>query len=206
MRGFERQRGESSRAYEAFKCYRDLGPNRSIDRAYECYSGRQLGGKRAPGRFQAWSRDFDWFDRAREADQRDDEIRREAIELHQLNLHADQARRIEDLREQNLTNEETAAKLEAEYLKRIGELLETLPLVAETIVERNDDGVPVTYRMQPATKNAVADASKLHAMATRSETPRVDVREYDLSTATTEQLERIAAGEDPAKVLGDDHR
>lgn len=205
MRGFERQSGESSRAYEAFKCYRDLGPNRSIDRAYECYSGRQLGGKRAPGRFQAWSRDFDWFDRAREADQRDDEIRREAVELRQLSLHADQVRRIEDLREQNLTNEETAAKLEAEYLEMIGELLETLPLVAETVVQE-ENGIPVTYKMEPATKNAVADAEKLHKMATRSVPAKVDVRAYDLSTATTEQLERIAAGEDPAKVLGDDHR
>lgn len=53
-----------------------------------------------------------------------------------------------------------------------------------------------------ATKNAVADAVRLHKIATRSEPARMDTRTYDFDSMTDEQLERIAAGEDPVRVLG----
>ena len=133
-------------------------------------------------------------------------IRHEAIELHELNRAADQARRVEALRELNLANEERAATLAAKFLDRAEKLLDELPLVRETTVREGEDGKPAIYKIEPATKNAVADAERLHKIATRSAPPKVDVREWDLSTATDEQLDRIIAGEDPAKVLGDGHQ
>jgi hypothetical protein len=133
-------------------------------------------------------------------------IRREAIELHELNRAADQARRVDALRELNLANEERAATLAAMFLDRAEKLLDELPLVRETTVREGEDGKPAIYKIEPATKNAVADAERLHKIATRSAPPKVDVREWDLSAATDEQLDRIIAGEDPAKVLGGGHQ
>ena len=206
MRCFERQPGETSRDFEAYKLYRDLGAGRSIDLAYRISTGHQEGPKRAPGCWKQWAREHDWVGRVQAMQDHHEIIRREAIELHELNRAADQARRVEALRELNLANEERAATLAAKFLNRAEKLLDELPLVRETTVREGEDGKPAIYKIEPATKNAVADAERLHKIATRSAPPKVDVREWDLSTATDEQLDRIIAGEDPAKVLGDGHQ
>jgi hypothetical protein len=132
-------------------------------------------------------------------------IRREAVEQYERSQATDLAVRTEALREQNFANEERAAALTAKYLDRVEKLLDELSLVEKT-VEAIENGVPVSYKLMPATKNAVADAQKLHKIATRNDPSKVDVRELDLSTATDEQLDRLAAGEDPTRVLGDYQR
>ena len=70
--------------------------------------------------------------------------------------------RTEVLREQNLLNEERAAALAAKFLERAEKLLDELPLVRETTVREGKDGKPAIYKMEPATKDAVADVSRLH--------------------------------------------
>lgn len=137
---------------------------------------------------------------------RDDAIRLEAVEMHKLREADDTAERVKALREQNLQNEERAAKVEAKYLDYAERLIDELPLVRQVTVREGEDGKPAIYQIEPATKDAVLDAARLHKIATRSEPSRVDmrVRDYDLSRATDEQLRRIAGGEDPERVLGDD--
>lgn len=205
MRAWTPEPGESPKAYQAFAIYRDLGPSRSIDRAYEVYSGQQGSKKRASGRFTKWSTDHDWVERAREFDMRDEEIRREAVELHALNRAADRAKRMEALREENLSNEERAARVEKKFIERAEKLIDELPLIRQVTVREAspEDGKPAIYQIEPATKNAVLDAARLHKIATRSEPPKVDMRTYDLTRATEAQLQRIADGEDPARVLGE---
>lgn len=186
MRAYERQPGESDTAFAAYKLYRNLGPGRTLREMAAVFYHQpeyRASTKRVPGRVKSWSATFEWADRAREADARDDRIRREAVELYSLDRLAERSSRVEDLRDLNLRNEEKAAELETKFLERAERQLAELPLAA--------------------TKNPVADAARLHKISTRSEPTKVDMRNYDLTSATDEQLGRIVAGEDPARVLGD---
>jgi hypothetical protein len=204
MRCFERQPGEGTKAFEAYKVFRDLGSGRTLrEVATALYGeGYREGTRRVPGRIKKWSTDFDWVGRVQAMEDHHEMIRRDAVEQHERSQATDRAARVEALRELNLANEERAAALTATLLDRVDQLLDELPLVTKTVVAV-ENGVPVTYVMQPATKNAVLDAARLHKIATRNELAKVDLKTYDLTKATDEQLDRIIAGEDPAKVLGD---
>jgi hypothetical protein len=79
----ERLPDESARAYRAFCHYRDLGPNRSLDRAWECHcttsdQGKNRKSARRPGHWGAWSQKFLWVKRADAHDDQIDEERRNA--------------------------------------------------------------------------------------------------------------------------------
>lgn len=195
-REWEKLAGESAKAYQAFTRYRDMGPARSTAKV-----ARELGKSKAL--MDRWSSRHEWVDRAAALDARDDQIRLEAVEVHKLREAVDIAMRVEDLREANLANEERAAVILAKYLDYAERLIDELPLVREVVVREGDDGKPAIYQIEPATKDAVLDATRLHKIATRSQPARLDFRTYDLSMLTDEQLERIANGEDPRRVLGD---
>ena len=86
MPSWERRPGESPRAFAAFGFYLQLGPSRSVDKAYQLYlqlnppqkgtgEKEQEGGgtvargkKRAPSHWQAWSSENEWVRRAHEHD------------------------------------------------------------------------------------------------------------------------------------------
>jgi len=107
---WERQPGETPRAFRAFACYRDLGPWRSLDAVGRClYPGRRPGRKRAAtGRLQDWSRHYHWFARAaawdaelaRAAREASADARRRMAERHAataVRLQAKARRRLERL-------------------------------------------------------------------------------------------------------------
>lgn len=75
MNTWEMQEGETSKAFAAFCAYRDMGPERSIDRV-----GRQGGAKRAPGHVDRWARDHRWTERATAYDAYLDSVRRSGHE------------------------------------------------------------------------------------------------------------------------------
>jgi hypothetical protein len=92
---WERQPGESDRAFEAFRLYRDLGPSRTLDRAGELVSpregptgaqggaqdGAQPGRKRgATGCIRGWAAKHHWAERAGAWDAHLDRERRAAAE------------------------------------------------------------------------------------------------------------------------------
>jgi hypothetical protein len=79
----ERLPDESARAYRAYCYYRDLGPSRSLDKAWERYRSRSDRGKnrksaRRPGHWGVWSHKFSWVSRAEAYDDQIDEQRRDA--------------------------------------------------------------------------------------------------------------------------------
>jgi hypothetical protein len=113
---WERQTTESARAFAAFCAYRDLGPSRSIDRAYTVTRERHQPG-RAAGQWNAWSVEHRWVERAaaydghldaqrrriREARLRELEERRLEFELRnqvQLERRADRMDELADKAEQ----------------------------------------------------------------------------------------------------------
>lgn len=67
---WERQKGESGKAYEAFAIYRDLGINRSIAKV-----GKTLGKSQAL--LERWSSAWKWVKRAAEWDAEQDRIARQ---------------------------------------------------------------------------------------------------------------------------------
>lgn len=74
---WERQKGESQKAYEAFVVYRDLGAERSVTKvAQQLNKSRTLIGR--------WSSDWNWVERCRAYDNSLDEAaRRKALKKYQ---------------------------------------------------------------------------------------------------------------------------
>ena len=158
MRVWERVEGESPRAYSAFQCYRDLGPERSLATASELYYGRQSGGK-AAGQISKWSRQFEWVDRARAYDDFLDMVRQDAVEKRTRNRAAELAERQERLRERCLEIGEKAADKAAQMIE--------WPLAEQTLVRPGPDGEMATYLLVPARWNKNT-ASHYYRMASKA--------------------------------------
>lgn len=65
---YDRQEGESSKAFAAFCSYRDLGPSRSVDAAYCLHSGAEPGTKQASGNFKRYATTQNWVERSAKFD------------------------------------------------------------------------------------------------------------------------------------------
>lgn len=61
-KAWERQEGETGKAFAAFCVYRDMGTERSIEKAYRRGNGRETAS--VPGYFAGWSARHDWVARA----------------------------------------------------------------------------------------------------------------------------------------------
>lgn len=151
MRAWERLERETSKAFEAFKLYRDMGSSRTLSGAWRIHKGFDPSDYRvlAPGRWQGWYRDFDWKDRAHAHDDFKEMIRRQAIEDYERSKAGEYAARQERIREQIMDNAEKAAKQAAEMLEA--------PLFVETTSVDEKTG-EITKIVHPAkwTKETVA--------------------------------------------------
>lgn len=95
--GPERLPDESARAYSAFCIYRDLGPDRSLDLAWErrralSEHGKASGSARRPGHWAAWCQKYKWVERAEAYDDSIDEARRSAGAERRRQLREDRLR------------------------------------------------------------------------------------------------------------------
>lgn len=87
------ERPESARAYRAFCIYRDLGPDRSLDRAWKQFcadKGKDRGSARRPGYWSNWSQTYTWVNRARAHDA--------TIDAEQRSAEAEQRRQLRERR------------------------------------------------------------------------------------------------------------
>src|SRR5687768_11743236 len=82
---FERQPGESPRAYAAFCRYRDLEPSsRSLDRAWRAANPAQPSHRRRSKTWAEWSARWGWPERAAAFDAHLDRQKRIALEREQV--------------------------------------------------------------------------------------------------------------------------
>ncbi len=77
---YEQQPDESAAAFRAFTFYRDLGPERSLAKAYAAHSGTDVQPGKHPGQWGLWSSKNAWESRALAYDAHCDEERRKARE------------------------------------------------------------------------------------------------------------------------------
>jgi hypothetical protein len=127
---WERQPGESAKAYAAFGLFRDLGPRRSLDAASRRYHhpGPEAppppGGRlpRASGTMRRWAQRWSWVERARAWDQETERLQQaeqlaaiqEMAERHAKEALLMQNKAIERLRQ--LRPEELGARDTLAYL------------------------------------------------------------------------------------------
>lgn len=89
-RMYDRLPEESSKAYDAFVVYRDLGVSRSIEIAWQRYSKSD---KRVPGYFKQWSATYNWVERAAAYDDHIEAEARKVIERDAIKRKADMLKR-----------------------------------------------------------------------------------------------------------------
>ena len=185
MRAWERQEGETSRAYEAFSAYRDLGSARSLAKV------RQLLGK-STGLMERWSAAHAWVDRVAALEARDEIVRREAVEEYLTSQAEDHAEREGRIAEILLTVREEAAKQALAIV--------TWPLSEQRILQEDEDGNEITVILMPArwSKNTAIGLARLAAGAVPGLAPvREDSDEadagWDLSALSVEEIQTFLA-------------
>lgn len=180
MRAFEREDGESGKAYAAFCVYRDLGVERSLQKAAKMYYGH-TGNVR---QVQRWSKRFDWVARSQAWDDFREMIEREAVEKHLKARAGDHAHREVALREKALEVREAAMEQAVKMLR--------WPLTEQRVVNEGEDGEEVTYVFMPA-KWSKATAVSLYGMALGNATPELvdDALLQNFDELTEEELQSL---------------
>lgn len=185
MRAWERQEGETSRAYEAFSAYRDLGSARSLAKV-----GQLLG--KSTGLMERWSAAHAWVDRVAALEARDEMVRREAVEEYLTSQAEDHAEREGRITQILLTVREEAAKQALAIV--------TWPLSEQRILQEDEDGNEITVIVMPArwSKNTAIGLARLAAGAVPGLAPvREDSDEadaaWDLSALSVEEIQTFLA-------------
>lgn len=108
---WDKREDEGARAYHCFTLYRDLGPGRSIDKAYHAdraARGQQESSKsRAPRRWFEWAAEHEW---KRRAEAFDAHRELEARQL-QAEAHREQIRQLADRQRERAARTHQAAML-----------------------------------------------------------------------------------------------
>jgi hypothetical protein len=130
--GPERLKDESTRAYEAFGIYRDLGAARSLDKAWKHFcteQGKDTAPARRPGHWAKWSQKFRWVERTEAHDDLIDEerryadaARRQEVQQSRAKFAVEDQQRKEDLVrvfDATLIRECTASRAEVTQVKSI---------------------------------------------------------------------------------------
>jgi hypothetical protein len=121
---------DTSKSFQGFAFYRDLGPTRSLEGAYQVYK-HQDRIKTVPGFFREWCQKGKWVDRAHAFDLESDRIR---LERMQGEAHREHDERLEQVR----SIAETLA------ITRLSTSLQTAEIIRDTIARLYDDCAVMT--------------------------------------------------------------
>jgi hypothetical protein len=183
MRIFDRDSNESTKAFEAWTIYRDLGAQRSLQKTAELYYGTAANVRQ----LERWSSRFNWVERARASDGEREMLRRVAIEEYLATQADDHAEREGRIAEILLTVREEAAKQALSMVR--------WPLSERRIVQEDEDGNEIAVILTPAkwTKNTAIGMARLAAGAVpglepvREDSGEADA-EWDLSVLSEEEM------------------
>ncbi len=114
---WDRQEGETPKAFAAFVVFRDQGPSRSLDAAYREARGQRSGNKRAPGTWTDWYTRYRWKQRAEAYDAHLERLARrdrETEHLGDLQAYRERQKRIAQATIENCVGlmEKAGARLE----------------------------------------------------------------------------------------------
>lgn len=186
-RYWERQPRESATTYEDFCTYRDMGGSRTLPKVAE------IRGKSLAAVAQSSQR-HNWVERVQAYDDFLDMERRIAVEENER-------RRAIDLSERNRKIDQQYIEVRELMMKKALAIW-NWPLSTREHTEYYEDGREKKIVIRPARwsfNTGVNLAERLDPTPESSLSMTVD-----LTQATDEQLERIANGEDPMQVLGND--
>jgi hypothetical protein len=129
---------ETTKAFEAWTIYRELGAQRSLKKTAELYYGRTSNVRQ----LQRWSSRFNWVERARACDVEREMLRRSAVEEYLATQAEDHAEREGRIAEILLTVREEAAKQVLSIVR--------WPLSEQRILQEDEDGNEITVILIPA--------------------------------------------------------
>lgn len=175
---WERQESESAPAFAAFVHYRDLGPKRSLLKAYQQH---KPDAEMLSGIWSEWSAKWRWLERALAYDDHLDVLRRKARENRLLEL---EARRIDFEIATQAANEQWVTDLDSEIR---GALTEGYTDVEEELIKDAETGEMKVIRRKTKRKfPPLGSAARL--LDTRNESFRIAVegpRTKDAPTSAT---------------------
>lgn len=178
---WDRQPNEPGRAYEAFRVFLELGPERSTRDAFQHWSGTKAA-LQPSGLFKSWVKDHDWKNRALAYDNHASAVAQRAIDRVTDETAEKWARRLQSSAE--------ADWLIAEDLRAKVKVWAKMPPVQRTVT--GADGKSVTI-LEPV---GIKDTKDVAAIAQALPDAHVDL---DPKTATAEQLQEAIARLEAAK-------
>lgn len=123
----EQNPSESSKAFHAYECYRDLGTQRTIAQAYARYRKDETALKPSAS-FLNWKSDFDWDDRVKEFDLVEETRRRDfQRDVNNEKYQSD----LEQFRQLQLSSGKTGAAIATELKRRLLKFIETNPQILD---------------------------------------------------------------------------
>jgi hypothetical protein len=167
--GPERLPQESPRAYRAFCVYRDLGPGRSLDQAWELFCAasdptKDRGSARRPGHWAAWSQKYQWVERAEAYD--------DLIEEESRNAAAERRRQLHEARSQFQSEEQQRIENQVRNADAVLVKMGTAPL--NEIIQVTKD--KVTNKTTTTKVKALNPRGMAALLKTRNDTARQAIR------------------------------
>lgn len=121
---WERQDGETSKAFDAFRTFRDIGPTRTIGQACEILRGPGFG----KDMFKTWSSKWKWTSRAAAWDEYLDEQRRKQME--------------HDMKKMNDRHRDIGKKMQMKAMEKLA-VIETREIDAANMVRMMVEAVKI---------------------------------------------------------------
>ena len=124
----EQHPDESAKAFHAFLCYQNLGPQRTIALAYAVYRKCTTNPSKPSAAFIAWKAEFNWDDRVEVWDRLEQAAARErqrSIDDEAYQEELEQFRRIQ------LSSGKTGAAIATELKRRLLKFVETNPPILD---------------------------------------------------------------------------
>ena len=191
MKPWEQQPSESGQAYKAFCVYRDLGLERQIKLAYRTATKRP-DSDQVSGRWSQWAKRYEWEQRARAYDAHLANVEQQARER-------EVARRATEIERRRKEAQDIAWALFEELKAKLQQMLK-LPVITVTDTDGKKTVNPAKWDYNSVARSLEA-MTKLMKLGAGLDSGLVTNLNIDWASLTEEQLERIAAGEDPARVI-----